>query len=183
MYSKYLLFLFFIVSCEPQESKNSYQAPFSIEEIETKNLLNNLNKDRLNKIRYVLTDHFNLKNIDLNKGFSFFIDISEISNYIDCGFMNEEIYVDYIERIFGSSLKATVRLYLVEDNNLFNIEDMSINYLFQSKETGTRWKFKTNKPKELLVGNPVYDDNPYRICMSVNVLEKEIIELIRMENV
>ena len=63
------------------------------------------------------------------------------------------------------------------------IRDRSINYLFQSKETGTRWKFKTNKPEELLVGNPVYDDNPYRICMSVNVLEKEIIELIRMENV
>ena len=180
---RYLLFLFFIVSCEPQESKNSYQAPPSIEKIETKNLLDNLNQDGLNKIRYVLTNHFNLKHIDLNKGFSFFIDISEIGNYIDCGFMNDEIYVDYIERIFGSSLKATVRLDLVEDDNLFNIEDMSINYLFQSKETGTRWKFKTNKPRELLVGNPVYDDNPYRICMSVNALEKEIIELIRMENV
>ena len=48
-----------------------------------------------------------------------------------------------------------------------------------SNETGTRWRFKTNKLKELLVGNPVYDENPYRTCMSKNVLEKEIIEILR----
>ena len=47
-----------------------------------------------------------------------------------------------------------------------------------SKETGTRWKFKTNSPKELLVGNPVYDENPYRTCMTKNILEKEIIKII-----
>ena len=51
-----------------------------------------------------------------------------------------------------------------------------------SKETGTRWKFKTNSPKELLVGNPVYDANPYRTCVTKNILEKEIIKLIKDEN-
>ena len=53
----------------------------------------------------------------------------------------------------------------------------STSGVFYSKETGTRWKFKTNKPKELLVGNPVYDDNPYRTCISKNILEKKIINI------
>jgi hypothetical protein len=46
-----------------------------------------------------------------------------------------------------------------------------------SQETGTRWIFKTNKYKELLVGNPVYDANPYRICSSKNILEMKIINI------
>jgi len=29
----------------------------------------------------------------------------------------------------------------------------------------------------LLVGNPVYDDNPYRTCLSKNVLESKIINI------
>ena len=57
------------------------------------------------------------------------------------------------------------------------IKNKNIEYTFISKETGTRWRFKTNKPKELLVGNPVYDDNPYRTCLSKNVLESKIINI------
>ena len=44
----------------------------------------------------------------------------------------------------------------------------------QSEETGTRWRFKTNNPKELLVGNPVYDDNPYRECSSTQKIESNL---------
>ena len=92
--------------------------------------------------------------------------------------MNEEIYVEYIEKIFGSSLQATVKIDSTEQGTFINFNKVSIDYLFMSNETGTRWRFKTNKLKELLVGNPVYDENTYRICMSKNVLEKEIIEIL-----
>ena len=90
-----------------------------------------------------------------------------ISEYIDCGFMNNEVYVNYIDRIFGSYLEAVITFKIQEENDLFRIIDNEIRYTFYSKETGTRWRFRTNKPKELLVGNPVYDDNPYRLCLSL----------------
>ena len=96
--------------------------------------------------------------------------------------MNDEVYVEYIERIFGSSLKATIKIDLTKGENLYKLNKIYVNYLFMSKETGTRWKFKTNSPKELLVGNPVYDANPYRTCVTKNILEKEIIKLIKDEN-
>ena len=66
--------------------------------------------------------------------------------------------------------------------DFYKINDLMINYLFMSEETGTRWRFKTNNPKELLVGNPVYDDNPYRVCLSKNVLEKKIINILKRKN-
>ena len=114
--------------------------------------------------------------------FSFFIKIPDISKYIDCGYMNEEIYVKYIDRIFGSSLKATLDIDIEKEEDFYKINDLMINYLFMSEETGTRWRFKTNNPKELLVGNPVYDDNPYRICLSKNVLERKIINILKRKN-
>ena len=122
---------------------------------------------------------FDAVNINLMDDFSFFIKIPDISKYIDCGYMNEEIYVEYIEKIFGSSLQATVKIDSTEKGTFINLNKVSIDYLFISNETGTRWRFQTNKLKELLVGNPVYDENPYRTCMSKNVLEKEIIEILR----
>ena len=42
---------------------------------------------------------FDAVNINLMDDFSFFIKIPDISKYIDCGYMNEEIYVEYIEKI------------------------------------------------------------------------------------
>jgi hypothetical protein len=90
--------------------------------------------------------------------------------------MNEEIYVDYIERIFGTQLKADIGINLKMINDGILFEKFNIKYTFTSKETGTRWRFATNKPKDLLVGNPVYDGNPYRKCLSKNTLENEIIK-------
>ena len=92
------------------------------------------------------------------------------------GYMNEEIYVDYIERIFGTQLKADIGINLKMINDGILFEKFNIKYTFISKETGTRWRFATNKPKDLLVGNPVYDGNPYRKCLSKNTLENEIIK-------
>ncbi len=179
MHLKYFIILFFIISCEVQESSNIYRTPGNDERIDTRLQLKNFSKEELEIIEAKIMTRFDLVNINLVDDFSFFIKIPDISKYIDCGYMNEEIYVEYIERIFGSSLQATVRIDLIEEGSFFNINKMSIDYQFVSDETGTRWRFKTNKIKELLVGNPVYDENPYRICMSKNILEKEIIEIIR----
>ena len=176
---KYFIILFFIISCEVQESSNIYKPPASDEKIDTRLQLENLSKEKLEIIKTKIMSTFDAVNINLMDDFSFFIKIPDISKYIDCGYMNEEIYVEYIEKIFGSSLQATVKIDSTEQGTFINFNKVSIDYLFMSNETGTRWRFKTNKLKELLVGNPVYDENPYRICMSKNVLEKEIIEILR----
>ena len=176
---KYFIILFFIISCEVKESSNIYKPPASDERIDTRLQLENLNKEKLEIIKTKIMSTFDAVNINLMDDFSFFIKIPDISKYIDCGYMNEEIYVEYIEKIFGSSLQATVKIDSTEKGTFINLNKVSIDYLFMSNETGTRWRFKTNKLKELLVGNPVYDENPYRTCMSKNVLEKEIIEILR----
>ncbi len=75
----------------------------------------------------------------MNENFSFYINIQDIPNYIDCGYMNEEIYVKYIDRIFGSSLKATLDIDIEKEEDFYKINDLMINYLFMSEETGTRW--------------------------------------------
>ena len=47
----------------------------------------------------------NIKTIDKNnKKASFNVSPENIQEYIDCGKMNDELYVNYIERIFESSL-------------------------------------------------------------------------------
>ena len=176
---KYFIILFFIISCEVQESSNIYKPPASDQKIDTRLQLENLSKEKLEIIKTKIMSTFDAVNINLMDDFSFFIKIPDISKYIDCGYMNEEIYVEYIEKIFGSSLQATVKIDSTEKGTFINLNKVSIDYLFMSNETGTRWRFKTNKLKELLVGNPVYDENPYRIYMSKNVLEKEIIEILR----
>ena len=91
--------------------------------------------------------------------------------------MNDEIYVHYIERIFGTKLNIIVSFENFFDRDRYKIKNKNIEYTFTSKETGTRWRFETNKPKDLLVGNPVYDENPYRTCLSKNVLESKIINI------
>ena len=176
----YLIFasiIFFLSSCEVQESKNVYIEPnvppffdyaqknkqYSI------NSINNLKQD----LSILLGDEVkNLREIKIN-----FNNI-KISDYIDCGRMNDEIYVDYIDRIFDSYLEVAINFDLTQDKNKFIINNKDIRYTFFSKETGTRWRFRTNQPKVLLVGNPVYDDNPYRTCLSKNILESKIINIL-----
>ena len=50
------------------------------------------------------------------------------------------------------------------------------SYVFTSIETGTKWAFKTNESKMILVGTPAYGAEPYRECTSRNFLESQIIE-------
>ena len=182
MFRKNFFILIFLVSCEVQESKNIYVPPTNIENIETTLKLKNYSIERIKKIESNIVSFFDLENIELFSNFTLDIKAQDIPKYIDCGQMNDEVYVEYIERIFGSSLKATIKIDLTKGENLYKLNKIYVNYLFMSKETGTRWKFKTNSPKELLVGNPVYDANPYRTCVTKNILEKEIIKLIKDEN-
>lgn len=182
MFKKYLIVLIFIVSCEPQEVSNIYKEPNFSNNFVIPTNIEPFNDIRIFAIESSLEDLFNIENINLNEDFSFYVNTQDISNYIDCGFMNDEVYVEYIDRVFGSLLEATVEIDVVKKGGFYKINDFMINYLFMSEETGTRWRFKTNKPKELLVGNPVYDDNPYRICLSKNVLEKKIIKILKRKN-
>ena len=165
-----------ISSCEVQESKNIYQRP------DIPNLFNiqfnfvSYSQERVDKITKELSK---LLKIDVNLNQKTFLNLegNNISEFIDCGYMNDEIYVHYIERIFGTKLNIIVSFENFFDRDRYEIKNKNIEYTFTSKETGTRWRFETNKPKELLVGNPVYDENPYRTCLSKNVLESKIINI------
>jgi len=101
-----------------------------------------------------------------------------ISKFIDCGKMNDEIYVDYINRIFDSSLDIKTLLKLDPISKESTRVEVSSNYIFTSIETGTSWRFNTNNPKLILVGNPAYGAEPYRKCLSKNLIESNLIEEI-----
>ena len=165
-----------ITSCEVQESKNIYQRP------DLPNLFNNqfnfisYSQERVDKITKELSKLLNI-DVNLNKKTVLNLEGNNISDFIDCGYMNDEIYVHYIERIFGTKLNIIVSFENFFDRDRYKIKNKNIEYTFTSKETGTRWRFETNRPKELLVGNPVYDENPYRTCLSKNVLESKIINI------
>ena len=152
--------LIFLNACAIEESKNVYKPPEESRTFVTDNQDKTYTIDDLIKTNEELSRIFNA-NIDLFSSNIVSFKGNVISEYIDCGFMNNEVYVNYIDRIFGSYLEAVITFKIQEENDLFRIIDNEIRYTFYSKETGTRWRFRTNKPKELLVGNPVYDDNPY----------------------
>ena len=161
------LSLLFLISCEVAQSKNIYSPPKN----KTKPIENFFNYSDLNSLEIIKNEIKKILMIDEN-GFKN-IKSSEISNFIDCGYMNEEIYVDYINRIFDSSLSIKI-IFSDEKLNDRNIVFVDFSYIFKSKETGTTWRFSTNKSKDLLVGNPVYDDNPYRECSSTQKLESSL---------
>ena len=170
--------IIFLYSCEIEESKNIYKPPL----VETSSKMDIVENTFTNKalisIGEELSKIFNTE-IDIFSESTVRFEGEEITNYIDCGFMNNEIYVKYIDRIFGSYLEAVIAFTISNQDNLYKISNEEIKYIFYSKETGTRWSFKSDKPKELLVGNPVYSDNPYRICLSKNVLENKIIDILK----
>ena len=170
--------IIFLYSCEIEESKNIYKPPL-VETSSKMDIVENTftNKDLIS-IGEELYKIFNTE-IDIFSESTVRFEGEEITNYIDCGFMNNEIYVKYIDRIFGSYLEAVIAFTISNQDDLYKISNEEIKYIFYSKETGTRWRFKSDKPKELLVGNPVYSDNPYRICLSKNVLENKIIDILK----
>ena len=161
------LSLVFLISCEVEQSKNIYLPPKNktkpIENFFYYSDLNSLEiiKNEIKKTLLIGDDNLKI----INSG--------EISSFIDCGYMNEEIYVDYINRIFDSSLSIKI---IFSDKKLNDKGEVFVDfdYTFKSKETGTTWRFSTARSKDLLVGNPVYDDNPYRECSSTQKIESSL---------
>ena len=157
----------FLASCEVSQSNNIYIPPNT----KTKPIENfvyysdeNSLKSIKNKIKKILI---------INQNDSISIKPQEISSFIDCGYMNDEIYVDYLNRIFNSSLTIQI-IFKVRKLDNKNILYIDFDYIFKSKETGTTWRFSSKKSKNLLVGNPVYDNNPYRECLSKQKIESSL---------
>ena len=161
------LSLVFLISCEVAQSKNIYSSPTN----KSKPIENFFYYSDLDSLEIIKNEIKKILMIDEN-GFKN-IKSTEISNFIDCGYMNEEIYVDYINRIFDSSLSIKI-IFSDEKLNDRNIVFVDFDYTFKSKETGTTWRFSTGKSKDLLVGNPIYDDNPYRECSSTQKIESNL---------
>ena len=90
--------------------------------------------------------------------------------------MNNEVYVDYINRIFDSSLKIKTTIKVESIDKSSSRFKLISHYVFKSIETGTQWKFKTNESKMILVGTPAYGAEPYRECVSKHLLESRIIK-------
>ena len=93
--------------------------------------------------------------------------------------MNDELYVNYISRIFEALLVIETTINARPFNNNSSEIEIVSNYQFTSIETGTRWDFKTNEPKLILVGTPAYGAEPYRKCLSKNFLESSLKNKIR----
>ena len=181
MLKKYIFLIIFFVlgGCQVEESKNIYTPPKEAQQFKNTFEAKAFSKNEIALIKSKIESWLDIKEINFKKPIIFNLERDLISSYIDCGYMNEDRYVDYIEKIFGSSLNAKIYINLEEKNNDIFFKKFKIEYTFRSKETGTRWKFSTNKPKDLLVGNPVYSSNPYRKCLSKNTLENEVINLFK----
>ena len=158
------LCMLLLISCDVEQSKNIYSPPNN----KTKPIENFFYYSDLNSLENIKKEI--KKNLKIDDDNLINIESIEISSFIDCGYMNDEIYVDYINRIFDSSLVIKI----IFKNQKINNQDVAFvdfDYTFKSKETGTTWRFSTGKSKDLLVGNPIYDDNPYRECSSTQKLE------------
>ena len=156
----------FISSCEVKDQTNIYKSP----KVKYELIENTIKIDKNNSVTNI-KDKF--QQDLLNNSNVIYIDSKEVHKYIDCGFMNDELYVHYIDRIFGSSLTAELIFNDIKKNDEVTLEIL-FQYTFKSKETGTTWRFTSKRSKNLLVGNPVYDDNPYRECLSKQKMESEL---------
>jgi len=171
------IFTLLLLSCQEQSNKNVYIPPASIDPIQNKFNLDfgaDELKKIIKKIDFLIID----ESLDSEIKFQKIDEVSpnEISNFIDCGTMNNEVYVDYINRIFDSSLKIKTTIEIKSIDKSSSRFKLISHYVFKSIETGTQWKFKTNESKMILVGTPAYGAEPYRECLSKHLLESRIIK-------
>ena len=171
-----LISIIFLFSCQKIPDENIYNPPKGNNELQNIIYLNVGIDEAKNKIQYLISQAF----IQNQNVFEFDIKVKpiNISKYINCGKMNDEIYVDYINRIFDSSLNIQTLIKLDPTGNKSTRVEISANYVFTSIETGTSWRFNTNNHKLILVGNPAYGAEPYRKCLSKNLIESKLIEEI-----
>ena len=166
-----------LFSCQEEPDKNIYSPPLIPNPIENSFNINRETSELTKRIENI--DNFKIQ--ELSESLVIFQAINEIasekiSDYIDCGTMNNEVYVNYINRIFDSSLKIKT-IVEIQPIDIFSSKISLISsYVFTSIETGTKWVFKTNESKMILVGTPAYGAEPYRECTSRNFLESQIIE-------
>jgi len=113
-----------------------------------------------------------------NKNIIAQINLTEASLYINCGMMNNEIYVDYIDRIFESSLKAKLLIEFEEINESTTNIQLDISYTFISLESGTTWELTTNQPASIWVATPAEGAVPQRECLSRHTLEESLMNTI-----
>ena len=176
---KFLLPIFLLISCQPPAEINKYLPPSNEDQFQSNITIKKGFNDLWMTLVMDLSESFKLSSKDINLGEIIFnFDTEEADKYINCGMMNDEIYVNYIDRIFESSLDANIHLQLEAINENETKVNVTVKYKFISKETGTRWSFKTNKSKSILVGNPAYGADPYRECKSKNFLEAAVIKKI-----
>ena len=176
---KFFLLLFVIISCQPPAEVNKYTYP--TENGLFKNSIDtSLNFEELwKKIIENIGSSYEILSKNKDSGEIIFnFSSNEVSKYIDCGLMNDEIYVDYIHRIFESKLDGQIKIIVILDGQNTTEASVISKFRFVSKETGTTWRFETNKPKSILVGNPAYGADPFRGCQSRNFLEASIIKKI-----
>jgi len=171
-----LISIFFLFSCQKTPKENIYHPP--IDNNVNQNILYlDIDVDEAMLKFQKLIDQKYRKNQNIFES-DLKVMPANISKYIDCGKMNDEIYVDYINRIFDSSLNIQTLIKLDPTGNKSTRVEISANYVFTSIETGTSWRFNTNNPKLILVGNPAYGAEPYRKCLSKNFIESKLIEEI-----
>ena len=132
------------------------------------------------EISKLLRQDFAIKDLS-SEGNTMFgqINLANTSLYVDCGMMNNEIYVDYIDRIFESSLKANLAIKLKETNQNTTSASLDILYTFISLESGTTWEFSSNKTASIWVATPAEGALPQRECLSKHILEESLISKIR----
>jgi hypothetical protein len=166
-----------LISCQEQPDKNVYIPPLIQNSIENNFYINLEVNELIKRIKNI--ENFKIQ--ESSESLIKFQAINEvatekISDLIDCGTMNSELYVNYINRIFDSSLKIKTILEIQPIDIFSSKISLVSSYVFTSIETGTKWAFKTNEPKMILVGTPAYGAEPYRKCTSRNFLESQIIE-------
>ena len=169
-----------VFSCQESLQENKYTPPAEKEFFNNKFYINlEVNEFWTRASKISLLDNQQINFDKSNKKASFVINPKNIQDYIDCGKMNDEPYVNYIQRIFESSLIIETTIEATPLNNSLEIEIIS-NYQFTSIETGTRWNFATNESKLILVGTPAYGAEPYRRCLSKNLMESNLINALKL---
>ena len=100
MSKKYFLIFsfFFLAGCEVQESKNIYKPPQELQEFKNIFELVAYSNDQIEQIKIKLQMFLQKDKINLEEPISINFNVEDIPSYIDCGFMNDEVYVDYIEK-------------------------------------------------------------------------------------
>ena len=170
-----------VFSCQEPLQENKYILPAEKDFFNNKFYINLEGNEFWSRaLKTNLLDNQQINFDKSNQKASFVINPTNIQDYIDCGKMNDELYVNYIQRIFESSLTIESTIEAIPLNNNSSEIEIISNYQFTSIETGTRWDFATNEPKLILVGTPAYGAEPYRRCLSKNLVESSLINALRL---